>query len=538
MLLRCPVMRLVCLTLGLVTACGDLPAATTLSGGAATEGDTMVGTGSTGTTASGTDGTGAQSTSTGTSGPGDSTGSTGTSDTSGDTSPTPGCPPGDVKLKTQADVEAVAGCTDFPGDVWVLSGVTDLAPIAGVRHIAGTLTIGGYQFGTEANVTSLDAFSALETVGGLDLTELPVPDLLPFSKLTAVPGDVSVCYQPSLAGLHNITEIGGRLRVCGHVVADLTGVGGLKRLGGGLQLDNLNLVDLHGLEALTEVGVPGGDPVPVTIKILPNLTSLDALNFAWHDAIDFELYDTAIPDLGFLAGTTGLHGLHVEGSDLIPTLAGLESLVEVRGELDVFHAGLSDISALAGLQSVGTLTLTSPAFADLSPLVSLTKVGTLRVTHSGYTDLSPLPALLQLGGVELYLNSQLVELSLLKGVTVLDRLVIDDNEALVDLEELSGLEHVAGEVNLRRNAALPDLADLAALASVDGRLAVVANPSLPQADAIAWAAPIAVGGVRKIAGNKDAGPPVDPCPWAGDGECDEAYEICVEFSDLDDCLGD
>lgn len=533
-------MRRLWLPLGLLAACGDAQAVT--ASGGATSSTASVTTTDTGATTDETDSTGAQGTHTGTFSTEASVGSTGaastdhTGGTGGTTALTPGCPLGDVMLKTQADVEAVAGCTDFPGALRVLTGVTDLAPLAGVRHIAGTLTIGGVLFGTEANVTSLDAFSELETVGGLDFTDIPVPDLLPFSKLTAVPGDVSVCYLPSLAGLQNITEIGGRLHISGYDLTDLTGLAGLQRVGGGMQLDNLSLVDLHGLEALSAVGTPGADPVPVRIMILPNLTSLDALNFPWHDAIDFELYDTAVPDLGFFSGTTELHGLHIEGSDLIPTLAGLESLVEVRGELEIFHAGLTDISALAGLKSVGTLTLTSPAFADLSPLASLTHVGALRVTHSKYTDLGPSPTLQQIGGVELSFNDQLVELSLLKGLTVLDRLVIDHNKAMVDLEELSGLEHVAGDVNIRGNAALADLADLAALASVDGRLAVVANPSLPQVDALAWAAPIAVGDVRKIAGNKDAGPPAEPCPWVGDGECDEGY-ICAEFSDSDDCGG-
>ncbi|MCL0138061.1 hypothetical protein M2T37_27660, partial [Klebsiella pneumoniae] len=70
---------------------------------------------------------------------------------------------------------AVAGCTDFPGDVTVLRDGTDLAPLAGVLHIAGTLKIGGIEYGAQSMLTSLAALSDLESVGGLDLTQIDIP---------------------------------------------------------------------------------------------------------------------------------------------------------------------------------------------------------------------------------------------------------------------------------------------------------------------------------------------------------------------------
>lgn len=79
------------------------------------------------------------------------------------------------------------------------------------------------------------------------------------------------------------------------------------------------------------------------------------------------------------------------------------------------------------------------------------------------------------------------------------------------------------------------LSDLAAVTSVGGRLAVVYNLELLQTDAETWAAPLVVGGLRKIVGNKGYDqPPVDPCPWADDGECD--FDVCDD--DGSDCLSD
>lgn len=68
----------------------------------------------------------------------------------------------------------------------------------------------------------------------------------------------------------------------------------------------------------------------------------------------------------------------------------------------------------------------------------------------------------------------------------------------------------------------------------------VVNPELPETDAETWAAPINVGGDRKIAGNKqDPAPPASPCPWVEDGECDEdanGLGICAPNTDEQDCI--
>ncbi|MCY1056521.1 hypothetical protein [Nannocystis sp. SCPEA4] len=461
----------------------------------------------------------------------------------GDTTSSPpmvGCPEGDVVLKTQDDVVAVAGCVEFPGDVTVQRDVVDLAPLTGVRRIAGTLTVGGYTHALESMVTSLDAFAELEHVGGLELTNVDVAHLLMFSGLTEVPGSVSIVgfdRVDTLEGLHNITQIGGRLRVSGlDGLSDLTGLRGLERVGAGLQLDNLYITDLHGLESLTTIGEPGGEPALVWFAYLQNLNSLDALMVDWHDAIDVALTNTSVSDLGVFSGVSELHGITLESCPLT-SLAGLESLVHVRGWFRfVGNANLVDIGALANLETLGGLDISSAPFDDLSPLVSLTHLGSLTVSHSKFTDLAPLPALQQLDHVDLFLNSEMVDLTLLAGVTSLESLRLYRNAALVDMPELSGLAEVKGDVYIGDNASLPGLGDLAALKTIGGRLAVVVNPALPQADAIAWADAITVAGDRKIAGNKDSGPPLDPCPWNGDGECDQPY-VCADDTDDDCCQG-
>jgi len=134
-------------------------------------------------------------------------------------------------------------------------------------------------------------------------------------------------------------------------------------------------------------------------------------------------------------------------------------------------------------------------------------------------------------------NDNLSALSCLSGTTSLVSLHLASNPALTDLPELAQLASVAGNLYIRASPGITDLDDLGALTHVGGRLVVSYNPALLQTDAEAWAAPIQVDGARKIVANKGYDvPPLDPCPWPKDGECDEP--VCDAWADHDDCLED
>lgn len=470
-----------------------------------------------------------------------STGDTAPTTTSetGDTGspPPPGvCPSGDVILQRQSDVEAVAGCTEFPGGIKVLRDVTDLSPLAGVRRIAGTLAIGGLDWDEEAHVTSLAAFSELERLGGLDLTKVDVSHLLAFSNLTEVTGSLKLWGLQgitSLEGLHHVTDVGGELDVsiCESLV-DLDGLRGLRRVGRGLHLSNLQIADIDGLESLAEVGAPDGEPVHVSLYMLPNLASLDALRFDWHPAIDLNLYKTAVSSLDFLAGVTELHGLMVD-SNPITSLGGLEALERVSGQLDLRgDGGPLVIDALANLQEVGTFDVIDDAFGDLSPLVSLARIGTLTY-RADATDMGTLPALQELGHFTAFYAENLTSLSALSGLTSLESLTLERTVALTELAGLTALVEVEGDVTIRDNSGLTGLTGAPALKKIGGRLKIAGNESLPQADAEQWAEAIEVVGARKIGDNKDSGEKPEPCPWYEDGECDE--DVCAPESDGEDC---
>ncbi|MFY0533172.1 hypothetical protein [Nannocystis pusilla] len=139
---------------------------------------------------------------------------------------------------------------------------------------------------------------------------------------------------------------------------------------------------LQGLEALTEVGMPGGEPVQVTLYLLSELTSLDALAIDWHEAHSIWIYRSQVSSLDTFAGVPELDSLTLTEVDNLVDLSGLESLTVVHDSLALRdNASLVDLSALANLRSFGALDLERSALTDLL-LPGLTAVGAVRIREN------------------------------------------------------------------------------------------------------------------------------------------------------------
>ncbi|MCY0992066.1 hypothetical protein OV203_33315 [Nannocystis sp. ILAH1] len=469
----------------------------------------------------------------------------------------------DTVVQTQDELQILAGCTDIDGSLQITGTVTDLTPLASLRRIAGSLYIDDVG---EKQLFSLAGLEGLVSVRSVELEHLAITSLEPLAGLTSLAGALDLERLEeleSLAGLHNLEHIGGPLTISGlpkltevealagltdlpdtlelaelsaltsleglhniaHIggrlsidecpqLADLGGLRGLQGIDGRLYLGQLPITTLHGLEALTEVGTPGGEPVQVTLYLLSELTSLDALAIEWHEAHSIWIYRSQVSSLDTFAGVPELDSLTLLEVDNLVDLSGLESLTVVHGSLD-----LSD----------------NPSLVDISALANLRSFGALDIERSALTDLL-LPGLTAVGAVRIRENAELTALSGLAGFSEMASLVLEYNPKIAALPDLSALESVVGNFEIRDNDTLTTLADLAGLTHVGGDLRVVDNAELPQTEAVKWGEPIDVGGTRKIVRNKgDIAPPADPCPWVDDGECDE-NGTCAPGSDGWDCI--
>jgi hypothetical protein len=468
------------------------------------------------------------------------------------------CPDDDVVVHDQAALEALAGCTHITGSLLIYDDVTSLAPLAALTRIDHDLAITTEAGGKAPPLTTLTGLEGLTSIGGsVRIGHMPgLTSLLPLSGLQELPGGFYFNFMPnlsSLEGLHNLTAVGSIGLVSLPALTDLAGLRSVEATFR-IHLQQVGITDLQGLEALTEL------TVELSANDNPNLQSLAGLEAVDWNGLSLSLTgNSVLTDLGALTGVEQMVSINLVENGLTD-LVGLESLTNVEIDLVLSeNLALADLGALAKLESVDRLLLNSLPISDLAGLASLVEVRELFVWSTEIVTLGPLPALQQVGDIELHFNPALVSLAGLSGISSLGRLQILDNDALptlgeltevvtaeslgllgnaalVDLAGLGALAEVDGQLYIRDNPALTSVAGLTALTKVGDRLSILFNSSLPQADAAAWGAGVDVAGIVKIAGNKDAPGPADPCPWPNDGECDEEIGLCVAGSDMEDCV--
>src|SRR5690606_22305418 len=170
------------------------------------------------------------------------------------------CPPGDVSLTSQTEVDAFAtnypNCTEISGDLYISgSTITDLSPLSNLTSVGGSLGID-----SNSNLTNLNGLSNLTSVEGFlqILYNSSLTNLDGLSNLTSVGGNLDIYDNSNLTnldGLSNLTSIGGLYIASNLNLTNLDGLSNLTSIGGLFYIaSNLNLTNLDGLSNLTSVG--------------------------------------------------------------------------------------------------------------------------------------------------------------------------------------------------------------------------------------------------------------------------------------------
>ena len=201
------------------------------------------------------------------------------------------------------------------------------------------------------------------------------------------------------------------------------------------------------------------DELPISnLSGLEHATELELLNL-WQNR--------QISDLSPLADLTKLRSLSL-GTNIISDLSPLAGLIQ----LSQLHLGgnqISDLSPLADLTKLRELGLGSNQISDLSPLVGLKQLNELYLDNNQISDLSPLAGLMQQAPLE-FLGlggNQISDLSPLAGLTRLKKLYLVNNR-IQDVTPLAGLVNLE-KLTLAGNPVqdVSPLADLIRLVEVD-----------------------------------------------------------------------
>mgnify|MGYP000173614111 CR=1 FL=1 len=191
-------------------------------------------------------------------------------------------------------------------------------------------------------------------------------------------------------------------------------------------------------------------------------------------------------DLGSDAVVCGEPGDRAGSDESFAALAGCEVY---RGSLSLDHPG-PDLSPLASLRILeGALTTTGFNYEleTLEGLEQLQSVGEFRFSNDGLRSMSGVRSLREVEGF-CYLSglSSLADLDGLENLRSAGGLEVSFNSMLVDIDGLSGLQRVEGDLRIDGNPELTGVDGLSALEHVTGDLYIRENPKVPlsQIDAL------------------------------------------------------
>jgi hypothetical protein len=146
--------------------------------------------------------------------------------------------PNGWSAQTQADVDALEGCEEIPVDLRLLGGDLDLRPLHALKVVGGTIDVAGQP--------SLAGLEQLTTVGGLWIRGTGVTSLAELGAVTDL-SNLGVSDCPNLVSLSGPSLSANMESVSVHDNATLTDLGELA------QIESVGRMDIFGNAALERV---------------------------------------------------------------------------------------------------------------------------------------------------------------------------------------------------------------------------------------------------------------------------------------------
>lgn len=401
----------------------------------------------------------------------------------------------DVSIENQAELEALEGCEVIDGDL-SLSGATDLRPLHALRRVVHVLSLGG-------RLTSLAGLEQLESIRELQLDNLTVSEV------------------PTLP----------RLRVLAYLTVENTNLEDLSLIRDATGISWLNLLSNPVLASLN--GLSSDQLVNVHIDGNPVLTDLRGLSRA-PATIDLSIRDSGIQNFDGLSQLSSIYSLVLEHDSQLQNLDALAN-VEFTNTLAISGcSSLTHLPEFSRTTELNTLHLTNNEKLEIGSSFSALQHHTANRSSSGFYEGTLLiqsdgssrvefPQL-ETGNVEISGNNALSVLSFPKLRE--GGLIVESNPQLAALALPALTQGLVGVLRNERISAV-DIPLLVSQPEALSTLVIALNPAL-ESSAIhfpsgqGWRV-VRVGGNAGVAGTGDVlrSQLLEPCPWEGDGICDQ-----------------
>ncbi|HRJ16579.1 MAG TPA: hypothetical protein PLI34_16395, partial [Saprospiraceae bacterium] len=319
---------------------------------------------------------------------------------------------------------------------------------------------------------------------------------------TQIPGNVTITSGPeitNLNGLSAVTSIAGSLLIAGNWdLLNLAGLNALTSVGGYLEFQSTSLTSLNGLNALNSVG---GELRIYNNPVLTNLSALNSLTSIGGTLSITE--NTALTSLSGLDNINPMsfNNLVITNNSSALTFCGVQSICDFLSIPTNFvtisgnGSGCNDqpeieASCLSVQCPTGDLTFSTQQEIDDFPVDypgCTVMPYSITITGADITDLNGLSQLVSIGG-----NMECIDNPLLNDLTGLSALTsiggylnITLNPQLTSLNGLGALASVGDFIDINSNAALANLDGLQNLGSISTSLVITGNPSLTNLSGLA-----------------------------------------------------
>lgn len=389
------------------------------------------------------------------------------------------CPPGDVFLANQDDVDAFGalGCTEVTGNLIIDDSgsspkITNLTPLSSLNTVTGIFQV------TAAQLSSLAGLSSLNTVGYLHIIGCSaLTNMSGLSGLTECNGPVvNPC---SCAPQHNFIRDNASL-------VSLTGLSNLGSVNSGLFFyDNPSLQSVNGLSGLSYIG---GALVIQNNASLKNVHGLSSLTTVVRDLVVRQC-----PALKNLIGLQNLSSVGIwciiENNNLLKNMVGLSGLTSIGGRLMIDNnATLKNLEGLSALTTVGELVWVenNATQKNLEGLSSLTSTnGIIAYFLPELQNLNGLPGLTNWGVIDIFECASLKNIDALSNVTGIDVYIL--LQGLPSLKNINGLSNLAWVGETFGMAVCPSITNIDALSNltvVDGLFGIILMDNLQNLDGL------------------------------------------------------
>jgi hypothetical protein len=321
-----------------------------------------------------------------------------------------------------------------------------------------------------------------------------------------------------------------------NVPLDLRPLRSLRTLGvRGLKLDaTMSLAGLENLEQAELLFIRGSTPDLNELRSLRRIHVLHVVQSGLNDlsgltvTVDRELSISANAQLRSLAGVSVPSEIgstiHLRDCPLLEDIEALRPLTSI-GSLEIGNnVPISNLDVFENLRDVtyGRISLANDALVDITGLAGLRSLHSLSIEAPQLVRVPDFSELTTLTSLSLRNTPLLTALPSFPRITTMDEVEIYNNASLVSLTGLASLESVRS-FSVVSNPALAEL-DLGNLREATAELWILNNGSLDGSAVFASLAGVQTAGLLRVAPDQLV-VTQQPCPWAADTQCDERLLI-------------